>query len=330
MRSILLVLGTAVLLGGGFAVYWLMQPDDIAKMSPDGGATTRHAAHAIDPSESTYTVRGAKGAWLKRFDESRHGRGEEVILRPRFAAFDARGHRIGYGAGYYDRAIAKLIEAAKVVDILQLRQRWSGNEALWAALQKDTTPLGKARRDYFWLNKGPWSDLDGHTAFLPDVPDHKPAGANFYPTDMTKEEFDRLNHGASSKSGPTKISKIDAEGIASGVAGGSTSNKTGGAGGKALTREQMALSDAYISIIIQRLREAHKKPDGLSDLLQAKVSFRLNSDGTMSDVRIIQSSGDNDFDNSVLAAFRKVRLPTPPANLKTDVYSVTFKMKEDE
>ncbi len=24
------------------------------------------------------------------------------------AAFDARGHRIGYGAGYYDRAIARL------------------------------------------------------------------------------------------------------------------------------------------------------------------------------------------------------------------------------
>jgi 5-formyltetrahydrofolate cyclo-ligase len=31
-----------------------------------------------------------------------------VMLVP-LAAFDARGHRIGYGAGYYDRAIAKLI-----------------------------------------------------------------------------------------------------------------------------------------------------------------------------------------------------------------------------
>ncbi|TIS12183.1 MAG: 5-formyltetrahydrofolate cyclo-ligase, partial [Mesorhizobium sp.] len=26
------------------------------------------------------------------------------------AAFDARGHRIGYGAGYYDRAIARLAD----------------------------------------------------------------------------------------------------------------------------------------------------------------------------------------------------------------------------
>jgi colicin import membrane protein len=143
---------------------------------------------------------------------------------------------------------------------------------------------------------------------------------------MTKEEFERLNKGSSS----TKVARIDSEGIASGVTGGSTKNKTGGAGGKALTREQMELSDAYIAILIQRLKDAHQKPDGLSDLLQTKVSFRLNDDGSISDVRIIHSSGNNDYDNSVMAAFRKVRLPTPPANLKTDVYSVTFKMKEDE
>lgn len=147
---------------------------------------------------------------------------------------------------------------------------------------------------------------------------------------MTKEEFDRLNHGGASKPGPIKTSKIDADGIANGVVGGSTNNKTGGAGGKALTREQMALSDAYIAILIQRLREAHQKPEGLSDLLQTKASFRLNPDGSISDVKIIHSSGNNDYDNSVLAAFRRVRLPTPPANLKTDVYIVTFKMKEDE
>ena len=84
-------------------------------------------------------------------------------------------------------AIEKLIEAAKIVDTLQLRQRWSGNEALWAALQKDQTPLGKARRDYFWLNKGPWSIIDGNRSFMPAeyagirIPAEKPAGANFYP-----------------------------------------------------------------------------------------------------------------------------------------------------
>ena len=33
----------------------------------------------------------------------------QIMLVP-LSAFDARGHRIGYGAGHYDRAIAKLIE----------------------------------------------------------------------------------------------------------------------------------------------------------------------------------------------------------------------------
>jgi 5-formyltetrahydrofolate cyclo-ligase len=33
-----------------------------------------------------------------------------IMLVP-LAAFDARGHRIGYGAGYYDRAIGRLTDA---------------------------------------------------------------------------------------------------------------------------------------------------------------------------------------------------------------------------
>ena len=40
------------------------------------------------------------------------------------------------------------------------------------------------------MNKGPWSDLDNHQAFLPDVPPQKLPGSNFYPEDMTKEEFE--------------------------------------------------------------------------------------------------------------------------------------------
>lgn len=33
----------------------------------------------------------------------------DFLLMP-MAAFDARGHRIGYGAGYYDRAVAKILQ----------------------------------------------------------------------------------------------------------------------------------------------------------------------------------------------------------------------------
>lgn len=88
------------------------------------------------------------------------------------------------------KALAKLVEAAHVVDHLFLTQFWTGNQALYAKLQQDHSALGKARLNYFWMNKGPWSALDDLHAFLPDVPARKLAGANFYPPDMTKDEFE--------------------------------------------------------------------------------------------------------------------------------------------
>src|SRR5437660_827893 len=88
------------------------------------------------------------------------------------------------------KALAKLIEAARIVDPLFREQFWSGNAALYRKLQQDKTPLGKARLHYFLINQGPWSEIDEHKAFLPGVPAKKPAGANFYPEDMTKEEFE--------------------------------------------------------------------------------------------------------------------------------------------
>jgi len=88
------------------------------------------------------------------------------------------------------KALPKLIDAARILNSVFLDQLWSGNRALYEKLQKDTTPLGKARLHYFLLNKGPWSDLDDHQAFLPGVPERKPLGANFYPEDMTRQEFE--------------------------------------------------------------------------------------------------------------------------------------------
>ena len=88
------------------------------------------------------------------------------------------------------QALVKLIEAARIVNTLFMKQFWSGDLALYHKLQQDKTPLGNARLHYFWINKGPWSEIDQHKAFLPGVPEHKPAGANFYPENMTKEEFE--------------------------------------------------------------------------------------------------------------------------------------------
>jgi hypothetical protein len=88
------------------------------------------------------------------------------------------------------KALVRLVEAARVIDDVYMTQYWSGDLALYAKLQKDTSPLGKARLHYFWVNKSPWSELDGSAAFIPGVPEHKLPGANFYPETMTKEQFE--------------------------------------------------------------------------------------------------------------------------------------------
>jgi hypothetical protein len=110
-------------------------------------------------------------------------------MTARFAPVELRVDTKRLSAG--DRAaLKKLIEASRVVDHIFLQQLWTGNLALEAKLRQDTSPLGKARLEYFWLNRGPWSDLDAHKAFLPGVPERKPEGAAFYPGDMTREQFE--------------------------------------------------------------------------------------------------------------------------------------------
>jgi hypothetical protein len=110
-------------------------------------------------------------------------------MEARFAPVELHVDTSGLSPG--DRkALAKLLEAAGLIDDIFLSQLWSGNQAMYAQLKKDTTPLGKARLDYFWLSKGPWSDLDDYVAFLPSAPPRKLPGANFYPEDMTRVEFE--------------------------------------------------------------------------------------------------------------------------------------------
>lgn len=86
-------------------------------------------------------------------------------------------------------AVTKIIEAAKLMDPLYLRQVWRGNEALLAKLEADKSVLGRLRLHFFLINDGPWSQLDGDLAFINGAPAEKPSQANYYPDDMTKDEF---------------------------------------------------------------------------------------------------------------------------------------------
>jgi len=88
-------------------------------------------------------------------------------------------------------AIGKLYEASKIMDELFLTQVWARN----AELRDELGRRGKPDLlRFFWRNFGPWDRLDSNAPVL--VKDPKPAGANFYPPDMTKSEFENwiVNH----------------------------------------------------------------------------------------------------------------------------------------
>lgn len=88
------------------------------------------------------------------------------------------------------RALAKLVEAAKLMDSLFLRQVWAGNDAMLQDLARRTDELGRARLHYFLINKGPWSRLDHNRVFIPGAPP-KPDAANFYPEGTTKTDVQK-------------------------------------------------------------------------------------------------------------------------------------------
>jgi len=148
---------------------------------------------------------------------------------------------------------------------------------------------------------------------------------------MTKEEFDRLNKNKSAPttSGkPLKVVHVDPEGIRKGVVDGSTANKTGGVGGTALTRAEGEVLDAYISLLRQRLKAALEKPPGLSDTLMAVADVHLAADGTLSGARISESSGSAEFDQAVLSAIARTRMPARPDG-KSETLSIPFRMRDE-
>ncbi len=109
-------------------------------------------------------------------------------MAARFAPVDIRVDLTGLPAGER-QALSSLVKAARITDALFMRQLWAGNEAMLLRLMDDATPLGRARLDYFMINRGPWSALDDNAVFIPGAPP-KPEAANFYPAGATKEDVE--------------------------------------------------------------------------------------------------------------------------------------------
>src|SRR3954465_1492066 len=83
------------------------------------------------------------------------------------------------------QVVAKLIEASPQIDDIYWRQG-SGENPVWRA---QLAKQGGPAYDYFIANKGPWDRLKDDEPFIGTM--KKPAGAAFYPADMTKDEFEK-------------------------------------------------------------------------------------------------------------------------------------------
>jgi hypothetical protein len=92
-------------------------------------------------------------------------------------------------------ALARLIDAARIMDALFLRQVWAGNDTMLQDLAaRAAKPVGPrasrsaaSRLRYFLINKGPWDRLDHNRPFVPGAP-AKPEAANFYPAGASKAD----------------------------------------------------------------------------------------------------------------------------------------------
>src|SRR5262245_27123975 len=83
------------------------------------------------------------------------------------------------------QVVAKLIEASKAIDDIFWRQVSEENPKWRAELEKQGGPV----YEYFVANKGPWDRLKEDEPFYGTK--RKPAGAAFYPEDLTKEELEK-------------------------------------------------------------------------------------------------------------------------------------------
>src|SRR5438132_4720329 len=107
-----------------------------------------------------------------------------TAMADRFAPVDIRAD-VSRLSPSEQQALARIVEAARIMDPLFLRQVWAGNEALLFELLEDQSPLGRARLRYFLIDKGPWSRLDEEAPFLPGV-SAKPEAASYYPAGHTR------------------------------------------------------------------------------------------------------------------------------------------------
>lgn len=100
-----------------------------------------------------------------------------------------------------------------------------------------------------------------------------------------------------------------------------------GAGGTAMTTQEIDLSKAYVALIIQRIRQSLEAA-GINDVRSIKVEFRVSVQGAISNANILNSSGSSKFDQAVMAAFRTIRPIGPPPTGRAEKFETVIRLTE--
>ncbi|MCF8218953.1 MAG: Zn-dependent hydrolase [Bacteroidales bacterium] len=85
------------------------------------------------------------------------------------------------------KVLSLMFDAAKIMEELFWRQALGDKESFMNRLQNDKA------KEFAKINYGPWDRLENNESFIKEF-GKKPEGANFYPADMTKQEFEALDN----------------------------------------------------------------------------------------------------------------------------------------
>ncbi|NEZ03455.1 Zn-dependent hydrolase [Wenzhouxiangella sp. XN201] len=147
-------------------------PDDAAE-----SARSEPAAEQADEQSSAQTERAAS-------DEEDE---PETLAEPRpeiYSEFTLESD-LSHLSDSQREMVAVLIDASLIMDELFWHQAFGDREALLEEIDDEAT------REFAEINYGPWDRLADNRPFVPGYGE-KPAGANFYPADMTHPEFESL------------------------------------------------------------------------------------------------------------------------------------------
>eukprot|EP00268_Persea_americana_P055416 TRINITY_DN643_c0_g3_i1.p1 TRINITY_DN643_c0_g3~~TRINITY_DN643_c0_g3_i1.p1 ORF type:complete len:926 (+),score=205.34 TRINITY_DN643_c0_g3_i1:55-2778(+) len=181
--------------------------------------------HLLEKEDENYVPYNVQGQYGQLFSiiEKRYKKNKEACSRTlekkisRYAPIHLDAELTALSEADKE-ALFLLVKAAMIIDDIFYTQVWYSNPALrdWLKGRSHISNLDRLKWLYYSINKSPWSCLDENEAFLTTAdsavmlcaeatrpvagwkgleykaafPSIKPAGANFYPPDMDKMEFE--------------------------------------------------------------------------------------------------------------------------------------------